>query len=163
MNETAQHNHCEIDHIGLVVPNLGEAVSFFTDHLGAKVEFSMDRFIDESGASARRLGAPPAASFALSMLSVGEARIELLQWWPSEPPRSAPNTVGAAHLALSVDDIQATYAKLATVPGVRALGSPVTFGEGPTPGLSNAFVSTEWGLLIELMSWPQASAQPPSS
>lgn len=148
-----------VDHLGLTVPDLDEAVGFFTAHLDAEVVFRLGRFIDESGEAPARLGADPSASFALAMLRVGDAEIELLQWWPAlesaDDGTNAPNRVGAAHLALSVADVAETYERLCAVPGVRRLGSPVTFSGDPTDGLTNAFVATPWGLLIELMGWPR--------
>ncbi|MFV0252732.1 MAG: VOC family protein [Beutenbergiaceae bacterium] len=163
-----QHPEFGFDHLGLTVPDLEVAVEFFTRHLGAEVEFTMDRFVDSSGDAPARLGAPRDASFALAMLRIGTTRVELLQWWRGpdvEQPDGAdrvapgPHAPGCSHLALSVQDAGAAYRELVALPGVRACGGPVTFGEGPTPGLTNAFVQTPWGLLIELMSWPAASGR----
>ncbi|MBL3687423.1 hypothetical protein D3248_10750 [Leucobacter zeae] len=149
------HPRYRLDHVGITVPDLESAVNFFTAHLDAEVLFALDRFVDESGAAAARLGAPPEASFALAMLRLGEARVELLQWWDADSGgMAAHHRGGGAHLALAVRDAAAARQRLAEVPGVRAMGEAVTFSDGPTPGLTNAFVESPWGLLIELMSWP---------
>lgn len=145
----------ELHHVGLVVPDLAAAVAFFVDHLGAEVEFEMDRFIDESGAAVGRIGAGVGASFALVMIRLGGARIELLQWWPAAAARepNEPNVVGAAHVGVVVADVAAALDRLSAVAGVTIRSAPLTFTEGPTPGLTNAFLVTPWGLLVELMSW----------
>lgn len=149
----AEHRF-RVDHSGFIVPDLGAAVAFFSEHLGAELVFEIDRFIDESGQATRRMGDAPDASFALAMVRIGDARLELLQWWPESPAPHSPHAVGSAHLALSVRDVTEAYERLGSVPGVRKLGSALTFEGEPTDGLTNAFVATPWGLLIELMAWP---------
>lgn len=140
-----------LDHVGMSVPDLDAAVAFFTEHFAARELFRLPRV--EGGAE--RLGAPPQAAFALAMLDVGGAGIELIQWWSpgagGAPPRA--DLPGGTHLGIEVDDVPAALAALAAVPGVGVVGTPVTFGEGPTPGMSNAFITTPWGGLIELLSW----------
>lgn len=144
-----------LDHTGLVVPDLAQAVAFFTEVLGARLVFEMDRFDDPTGAAPRRLGAERGTGFALAMLSWGEQQLELLQWFPAGPAdEPAPESVGAAHVAIAVPEVSAALEVLRSVPEVRVLGEPVTFAEGPTPGLTNAFVRAPWGCLIELMQWP---------
>jgi catechol 2,3-dioxygenase-like lactoylglutathione lyase family enzyme len=146
-----------LDHVGLNVPDLEEAVAFFVEVLGAQVLFRMDRFSDPEGGAMQRLGAPRSARFELAMLSLGTGRLELLRWWCAEqrtdPPRSSD--IGGSHVAIEVANVAAAFARLGTIPGVTVLGEPVTFGEGPTPGLTNAFVTTPWGALLELVNWGQ--------
>lgn len=147
-----------LDHAGLVVPDLAAAVAFFTEVFGARVVFEMDRFDDSTGAGPLRLGARRGTGFALAMLAWGEQHLELLQWWPAgDEAAPEPESVGAAHVAITVPDAAAALDVLRQVPGVSVLGEPVTFAEGPTPGLTNAFVSAPWGCLIELMQWPSTT------
>lgn len=144
-----------LDHTGLVVPDLDEAVAFFQVAFGAEVVFRMDRFDDPTGGATRRLGAHRGTGFALAMLGWGDRHLELLQWWPLDNQgEHGPETVGSAHIAIEVPDVQAAVESLKYVPGVRVLGDPVTFAEGPTPGLANAFISSPWGCLVELVRWP---------
>lgn len=154
MSSIKESPQIDIDHTGFVVPDLADAVSFFTEHFGASIEFQVDRSVDETDQAATRLGADRRASFALTMLNLGSARVELLQWWPASGPATAsPNVVGAAHLAIAVFEVSATIHRLREVAGVTILSSPLTFDEGPTPGLTNAFFTTPWGMLIEIVSW----------
>ncbi|MFC6933861.1 VOC family protein [Actinomadura yumaensis] len=73
-----------LDHTGMSVPDLGAAVEFFVTHFGARVEFTLPR-VD---GGAERLGAPADAAFALAMLDIGGARVELIQWWSPSPSRA---------------------------------------------------------------------------
>lgn len=152
-----------VDHTGLVVSDLNDAIDFFTSHLNAHVKFRMNRYIDPTGAAPRRLGAE-AGSFALAMLSLDGVDIELLQWWGAagtaiEDLSAArfPDRVGAAHLGIEVPDVADVLAVLRQSDAVTVVGEPVTFDTGVTPGLTNAFVWTRFGLLLELMSWPGES------
>lgn len=152
-----------LDHTGLVVPDLDEAVEFFQVAFGAEVVFRMYRFDDPTGGATRRLGAQHGTSFALAMLGWGDRRLELLQWWPPWNEDShGPEAVGASHVAVEVPDLWTALESLRHIPGVRVVGDPVTFTEGPTPGLTNAFVSSPWGCLIELMQWPGDDLAPPT-
>lgn len=162
MSGTAAAGVEGLDHTGVVVTDLNAAVDFFVRWLGAREVFRLDRTDDPTGQSSARLGAPPAASFALAMLEVGGGRLELLQWWTTggassesdgssaPPPVHAP---AAAHVAMRVEGVDDALSRLRHVPDVEVLGEPLTFTSGPTPGLRNAFVRTSWGALIELVSW----------
>lgn len=153
--ETGRVAGASLDHLGLVVPDLRAAVAFFSQVFGAQLEFSLDRFDDPTGAAPRRLGAEHGSGFALAMLAWGEQRLELLQWFPAGPEdRPEAEAAGTAHVAISVPDVAAALDTLRGVAGVQIVGEPVTFEEGPTPGLTNAFVRAPWGCLIELMQWP---------
>jgi catechol 2,3-dioxygenase-like lactoylglutathione lyase family enzyme len=150
-----------LDHVGLAVPDLDQAVNFFTANFGALCLFSLGRpdrgegVPGEAGRGAERLGAAPGAEFALAMLQVGRARLELLQWWTGRPAGRPPEAdePGGAHVAIEVADVQAELDRLRQAPGVEVLGEPVTFAAGGTPGVTNAFLRAPWGLLVELVHW----------
>lgn len=145
-----------LDHVGVNVPDLDEAVSFFVAVFGARVVFELERFSDVGGGALERLGADRHAGLALVMLELGRGRLELLNWSDAEearapwPPSSA---LGASHVAIDVTDMDVALDRVRGVEGVVVIGEPVTFEEGPTPGLANAFVVTPWGLLVELVCW----------
>ncbi|MDA8264589.1 MAG: VOC family protein [Actinomycetota bacterium] len=144
-----------LDHVGISVPDLDAAITFFIDGFGAQVVFRMDRPAAPGPVGAHRLGAPADAQFALAMLSLGDGRLELLQWWAAAargdlPPIESP---GGSHVAVEVADVGEALARLARLDGVAVLSQPLTFEHDPTPGLTNAFVRAPWGALIELLSW----------
>jgi catechol 2,3-dioxygenase-like lactoylglutathione lyase family enzyme len=143
-----------LDHVGIVVPDLDEAIGFFASCFGAEVEFRMDPFEDPTGLAPARLGATHGRAFALAMLRLGTARLELVQWWPGRfQPVSPPDGVGGVHVAIEVPDVADALLALRRVPGVRVLGESVSFTGGQTPDLTNAFICTPWGALVELLSW----------
>lgn len=146
---------CGLDHVGLNVPDLDQAVEFFRAAFGATVVFRMERYVDPSGDAPTRLGARRSASFELAMLALPGGRLELMRWWNGQDGGSAPGAadMGGSHVAIAVTDVGAALEQLATLPDVRVLSTPVTFEDGPTPGLTNAFVSAPWGMLIELVNW----------
>jgi catechol 2,3-dioxygenase-like lactoylglutathione lyase family enzyme len=144
-----------LDHVGLTVPNLDEAVAFFAEAFGASVVFRLPRPEPGSDTQAGRLGADASAHFALTMLDLGGGRVELLQWWSPRPQgdEPAPDVRGGSHVAVEVSDVGATLERLRAHPGVRIIGEPVRFPPADTPGLTNAFALTPWGSLLEILSW----------
>lgn len=143
-----------LDHVGVNVPDLREAVAFFVTAFGARVVFELPAFNDVEGGALTRLGVDRHAVLALAMIEIGDARLELLEWsnvdggtWP------AAAMLGSAHVAVEVDDLDAALDRLRGLAGVTVIGEPVTFEQGPTPGLANAFAVAPWGLLVELVCW----------
>lgn len=150
-----------LHHVGIHVPHLDVAIDFLVDEFGARLEFRIDDIADPTGAAPARLGALPDAQFSLAMLEIGAGRVELLAWRSArnggEAP--APDAPGGSHFAITVADLEATLESLRRREDVTVLGERVVFDSGPTRGLSNAFVRTSWGLLVELLHWPPIPGQ----
>lgn len=146
------------DHVGFVVPDLEEAVSFFVEVLGAEEVFRIAPISDRDGDSmARKVGVHPRAKVRGAMLRFGPAtNVEFLQYdvpgQVTEPPLASD--VGAAHLAVFVDDMDAAADRLRSESRVTWVGeaSAVT-GDQPHAGLINLFCTTRWGMLLELVSY----------
>lgn len=141
------------DHIGFVVPDLDEAVSFFVQMLGAREVF---RIAPISGLTSK-VGVDPRASVKGVMLRFGPVtNVELLEYDAPDQTREPPlvSDVGAAHLAVFVDDVEVAAAHLRSEPRVSWVGeaSAVT-GDQPHAGLVNLFCLTSWGMLLELVSY----------
>ena len=90
-----------IHHIGIVVDNLGDAVSFLTDTVGLEVTQTLD--IPERG------------GLKAAFLPWGNAQIEMIE--VSEPEarrtRLGDSAARIEHIAIEVDDLAATAAALA--------------------------------------------------
>lgn len=144
-----------LDHVGINVPDLEQAVAFFVEAFAATVVFRLDRISDPEGQSMQRIGAHQKAQFEAVMLDLSGGRLELLQWWSDGADPQLPGAVdaGASHVAIQTSTLKATLECLRRMPGVDVMGEPVTFTEGATPGLSNAFVRAPWGTVIELVDW----------
>lgn len=127
----------KIDHIGIAVKSLAEAIKVYENAIGLQVS-GYDQ-VDEQGVR-------------VAMLSIGESRIELLE--PTGPGTPidkfmAKRGEGIHHIAVTVDDIEATLARLKAA-GVRLVD------DAPRRGAHNtriAFIhpSSTHGVLLELV------------
>lgn len=150
------------DHIGLTVPDLEQAVSFFSDVLGCRVMYRMGPFSDEGTWFADELGLHRDARIpAMALMRCGSGvNLELIQY---EAPgqRTEPPTMsdaGGHHVAFYVEDMDAAVAGLAEH-GITPLGH-VKPGMGPEAGDGTAWVFflSPWGLPLELVSYPHGRA-----
>jgi catechol 2,3-dioxygenase-like lactoylglutathione lyase family enzyme len=148
-----------LDHLGVTVPDLEQAVAFFVDVLGAQDWYREGPSSDEGDAMSRELRVHPRASVRLAMLKLGSTTtLELLEYKvpPGEasaaPPRNSDHS--AAHIGLRVRDIDAAAAHLSTVQGVELLEGPVAVDGGPSDGLKWLYFVTPWGLMMELVQLP---------
>lgn len=129
-------NGCKIDHLGIAVRSLDEALRFYRDQLG------MDVSLRETVAQEK---------VNVAMLPAGEPRIELLE--PTEPDSVIGKFLekrgeGLHHVAMKVPDLNAAVEKL-RASGARLLNEPRA-GAG---GHYYVFVhpSSTGGVLVELI------------
>jgi methylmalonyl-CoA/ethylmalonyl-CoA epimerase len=126
----------QIDHIGIAVGDLEEALKFYRDALGLEVE------APEEVASQR---------VRAHFIPTGESAIELLEATADDSPIAkyvARRGPGIHHLTLRVDDIHAVLARLRGK-GVRLID------EAPRPGAHGSLVAfihpaSTHGVLVEL-------------
>ena len=115
-----------IDHINIVVSDLERSVKFYTEVLGFEHVNTVhlegdwiDSIVGLNGVN---------ADVAFIVAPEGEPKIELLCYkspmGDSIPANSSGNTVGLRHIALRVDDIQASAQKLKDA-GVKLLSEPI--------------------------------------
>ncbi len=125
-----------LDHIGIAVGDLGEALKFYRDALGLEVE------APEEVASQR---------VRAQFVPVGESKLELLEATADDSPIAkyvAKRGPGIHHITLRVDDIRAALARLKEK-GVRLID------ESPREGAHGSLVafihpSSAHGVLVEL-------------
>ncbi|MGQ3480161.1 MULTISPECIES: VOC family protein [Paenibacillus] len=134
-----------IHHSGYVVPDLKEAVDFFTDILGFEVLFSPGPMKFNDDQLNRYFGVPAGSSVAgAAFLQYGGLQIELAQWTVEHqhPYQMNPSDVGAAHLAITVSDLDAamTYFQAQPSVSVREI-SPLGF----------FYITAPWGMEIQIM------------
>ena len=126
----------EVDHLGIAVGNIDQALRFYEQRLGMQVGSR------ESG---------PRERVNVAILPAGEARIELLEATDSDSTIAkfvAKRGPGLHHIALRVDDLAAALERL-SANGARLLNEPATGAGGHT----YAFVhpSSSGGVLLELI------------
>ena len=126
----------KLDHIGIAVANLDEALAFYRDALGLEVETPED---------------VPSQRVRAHFIPVGESAIELLEATTEDSPIAkyvGKRGPGLHHITLRVDDIEAALARL-KARGVRLIDETPRAG---AHGSRVAFVhpSSAHGVLIEL-------------
>ena len=143
-----------MDHVAYTVPNLDEAVEFFTTHLGARLVFRDGPFLGDGDEMTQRLDVDPRAQCELAMLRLGDTtNLELFQYTAPDqnlhPP--ANSDVGGHHLGFYVDDIDEARRYLARVPGVRLMGGPNDVAaSSPVAGQRWFYFCTPWGMHLEV-------------
>lgn len=115
-----------IDHINIVVSDLERSVKFYTEVLGFEHVNTVHLEGDWIDSIVGLKGVD--ADVAFIVAPEGEPKIELLCYkspiGESLPSNSLGNTVGLRHIALRVDDIQASAQKLKDA-GVKLLSEPM--------------------------------------
>lgn len=131
-----------VDHIGIAVPALEEALRFYRDALGLTVH---------------EIEEVPEQKVRVAMLPAGEANIELLE--PTAPDSPIAKFLekkgpGIHHISLRVIDLEGTLDRLKEQ-GVRLINERPLVGAG---GKRIAFVhpSATSGVLLELSEVPPA-------
>ncbi|MHB0884313.1 MAG: methylmalonyl-CoA epimerase [Bacillota bacterium] len=126
-----------IDHLGIAVRSIDQALGFYRDALGLTVDHI--ETITEQKVKA-------------AMLPVGESRLELME--PTDPAGAVGKFLetrgeGLQHVAIGVDDIEAALAR-ARESGARLIDEKPRIGAG---GALVAFIhpKSSFGVLIELV------------
>ncbi|HTG98871.1 MAG TPA: methylmalonyl-CoA epimerase [Vicinamibacterales bacterium] len=126
-----------LDHIGIAVANLGDALSFYRDALGLEIQTPEE---------------VPSQRVRVHFIPVGDSSLELLEATDDRSPiakYTAKRGPGLHHITLRVDDLAAALAQLKER-GVRLID------EAPRPGAHGSLVafihpSSAHGVLVELM------------
>ncbi len=151
-----------LDHVGVTVPDIAQAVTFFQDVVGCSEIFRFGPFMDDKGTFMQDLVNvdPRAVIQQIVMLRCGQgSNIELFQYSApnqrTEEPRNSDH--GGHHLAFYVKDIQAAADK-AKANGLKTFLGPFPIKEGPAAGQTILYVLSPWGMQLELISYPKGMA-----
>jgi methylmalonyl-CoA/ethylmalonyl-CoA epimerase len=135
-----------IDHIGIAVANLDQALTFYRDALGFEIEAPEDVASQRVRAHFIPLGNPAEQTGAsLELLEATDPSSPIAKYLEKRGP-------GLHHITLRVDDIGAALAQL-KAHGVRLID------EAPRPGAGGSLVafihpSSTHGVLVELTERP---------
>ena len=148
-----------VDHVAYTVPDLDEAVRFFVDHFGAELIFKDGPFVDGTGdGMRRRLNVHPEAVCTIAMIRIGRHHnVELFEYAAPEQRSELPRNsdIGGHHLGFYVDDIDAGYEYVRSIPGVVVQEGPNGVDpEAPVAGQRWFYFQTPWGMQLELTSCP---------
>lgn len=143
-------------HIGIIMPDLKEAIEFFKAVFGAVEVFHTGPFDVDDSFMQRKLGTPPHTRIRdLVFLRCGDrTNVELFQY-SGEDSSARPrrnSEIGGTHLCFEVEDVFASAARLRTQ-GIDLLEGPNTVTEGPLAGFSWIYFSAPWGQSLEIASF----------
>jgi catechol 2,3-dioxygenase-like lactoylglutathione lyase family enzyme len=133
----------DLHHHGISVTDLDRAVEFYRSVFGFEL---VDRYSLSDDALAAAIGVEAAAA-EFAQLDAGAARVELVEYEGASgrPERETASDVGATHLGLHTEDVDAVYDSLPD--DVETISDPQTTGSGTRI----LFVRDPDGNLIELL------------
>src|SRR4051812_189469 len=150
------------DHVGLTVPDMGEAVAWFKNVMGARAPLSFGPIADPQGTLMQDLlGVDPRSVIdQITVLRIGHsANIELFQYEAPNQRQTHPRNSdwSGHHIAFYVTDIAAAVAYM-EAKGVQKFLGPFPLTAGPAAGQSINYFKTPFGTYIELISYPKGMA-----
>lgn len=161
---SSQHRHrgipgaTAVHHVAYTVPDLKQAVEFFTEVIGAELVYVLGPVHDGAGEwMTHQLGVAADASAQIAMLRLGPVtNLELFEYTASDQRRSLPRNSdwGGHHLAIYVTNMDAAVTYLRAQPGVQVLGEPQTIVDGPIAGNRWVYFCAPWGMQLELIHLP---------
>jgi catechol 2,3-dioxygenase-like lactoylglutathione lyase family enzyme len=151
-----------VDHAGITVPDIDEAVAWFEDVMGCSAPLTFGPFSDPTGTFMQDLlGVHPRAVIEqITMIRCGRsANIELFEYDAPDQRRTFPKNSDWAghHIAFYVTDIDAAVAYMQSK-GVEKLLGPLAVTDGPAAGQSINYFRAPFGTYIELISYPKGMA-----
>jgi len=142
------------DHTGITVSNLEKSLEFWREVLG----FGLSHTAHQTGEMAKEITGVAGAEIKLAVLRAPDGhKIELLEYL-APPDRKHVNVrpcdVGAVHVALLVDDLDAVLERIAAF-GWKAAGKPQLLTKGPNAGKRVVYIHDPDGTTIEFMQPPK--------
>lgn len=145
-----------IDHVGINVPDLNQAVTFFSDVLDFTPVTQLGPIPLDAGWKEANHINPATGAVTIKMINAGTgASIEVFYYADNKGNKVHPNSddIGASHIAFYVSDINKAVKYLKTK-GVKIVGEPFLTPSGDTAGESWVYFETPWGSKMELVSYP---------
>lgn len=144
-----------IHHVGITVGDIDRSLAFYTRLLGGDPQGPWDR----SGPGVDRVTGYPGVVVRQAFVTTGEGGpdatvVELLQYLGGSETVLDPDNghVGAAHVALTVADLDATLVRLRSE-GVVVVGEPIVCS-APLAGYRAVYVLDPDRVRVELMEPP---------
>jgi catechol 2,3-dioxygenase-like lactoylglutathione lyase family enzyme len=147
------------DHTGITVSNLERSLDFWQNVLG----FEFSHRAHQTSEMASEITGVAGAEIKLAVVKApGGHKIELLEYLaPPDRKRHAdlrPCDVGSAHVALTVDNLDAVLQKI-VASGWKAAGRAQTLTAGPNAGKRVVYVRDPDGTTIEFMQAAEGKRQ----
>jgi catechol 2,3-dioxygenase-like lactoylglutathione lyase family enzyme len=157
-----------VDHVGVSVPDLEQAVSYFVEVLGAREVYRGPVIEDSEGTSLLDyLDVHPRARLQVSMTRWGrEQNVELLEYHAPDQRAAIPanSDLGSVHLSIDVEDIQVAWEYLTSDSRSTVIGDgPQRVADGVNDGMAWFYFRTPWGMLLECSSRVGQQQQQPAA
>jgi quinol monooxygenase YgiN/catechol 2,3-dioxygenase-like lactoylglutathione lyase family enzyme len=155
-----------IDHVGLTVPDVNEAASFFERAFDATAVYDVQPKDSKPMAGAameKELGLSPEAKIVhMRLLRLGNGpSLELFRIEGAPHADAAGlNDYGWTHIALYVDDIEAVAEKFKAAGGTLLSGPHGLAGVEAAENNRGLYGRAPWGGLIELIAYPSGIQYP---
>lgn len=150
-----------MDHVGMNVPNMEQALEFFTEIMGfQKVTELGNLSLDDAWKKRYRIRLDAEVEKVIMLRAGNGTSLELFQYKSPRRNMERPlgDDVGWFHLGFYTDDIYASVAYLKSK-GITVLNDPIIVAEGgPNTGETWVYFVTPWGLQIELVNYPNGKA-----
>jgi catechol 2,3-dioxygenase-like lactoylglutathione lyase family enzyme len=161
-NANGQLGLVGMDHVGITVPDVDQAVAWFEDVMGCVAPLTFGPFSDPTGTFMHDLldVDPRAVIQQITMVRCGRsANIELFHYTAPDQRTTFPRNSDWAghHIAFYVTDIDAAAAYMVSK-GVQKFLGPLPVTDGPAAGQSINYFRTPFGTYIELISYPDGMA-----
>jgi len=141
------------DHTGITVADIERSLAFWRDVLG----FELSHRAHQKGELAEQITGVAGAEILIAVLKAPGHKIELLEYRaPADRKQqndSRPCDLGAAHIALTVDNLDEVLERIAAF-GWKAAGKAQTLTVGPNAGKRVIYVRDPDGTTIEFMQMP---------
>lgn len=150
-----------LEHIGLTVPDLDEAIDFFCEVIGCELLYKHGPYVDENEGAENfyhhYVELHPRTVATIAMLRCGNgSNLELFEFEAPAQKREVPpfSDFGGAHLTFYVEDMDRAVQYLRER-GVHVMGG-IAESPGPEAGRAstNTHFKTPWGQMLELISYP---------
>ena len=145
-----------IQHIGLTVPDMSQAVRFFEDVFGAVTCLSTGPLNVDDTYMVQKLGVPASMRISdIKVLRCGNAtNLELFEYSGEidANPVKRNSEIGGWHFAFQVEDANAAAERLRNH-GIDVLDGPNYVDAGPMEGLTWVYLRAPWGQFLELVSF----------
>jgi catechol 2,3-dioxygenase-like lactoylglutathione lyase family enzyme len=151
-----------VDHVGITVPAVAEAVTWFENVLGCRSPLAFGPFSDPSGTFIQDLldVHPRAVVEHIRQVRCGNGpSIELFQYSSPDQVQSfrKNSDFGGKHIAFYVRHIDKAVAYMQSK-GVEKLLGPLPVTDGPAAGQTINYFRAPFGTYIELISYPKGMA-----
>lgn len=152
-----------VDHVGITVPHLGEAIEWFEDVLGAVAPLTFGPFPAGDFVASVVDVAKTTSIDQITMLRIGHsANIELFEYSTAAGgqrqtmPRNSDWS--GHHIAFYVTDIEPAVDYMVGKGVTRMPAGPFTLTDGPAAGQTIQYFRTPWNGYVEFISYPQGMA-----